>query len=120
MGDYRDDIQRAKQLLPLQDLLRHYGLGHLVSSQGPSPFRDGDNQTAFGIFEKDNGEWNWKDFVTGEFGDEIDFIMRREGRSAEDARIKYLELAGIRRNGAGTDAPIEIKRTPGMTPKLGR
>ncbi|HSI82990.1 MAG TPA: hypothetical protein VK970_04350 [Candidatus Methylacidiphilales bacterium] len=134
MPDIRDDIQAARQALPLPDLLRHYGLGDRVEG-GPSPFRDGDNPGAFGLFRKDNGDWNWKDFVTGDFGDEIDFIAKMESRSPEEARNKYFELAGVRRSGTGTgtsagtgagtrgEPPITIKRTknapgPASLPKL--
>jgi hypothetical protein len=97
MSNFQNDIQRAKQALPLPDLLRHYNLGDRAKKSARSPFRDGDNPSAFGIFQKDNGDWNWKDFVTGDFGDEIDFIAKYENRSNEDAIIKFLDLAGVKR-----------------------
>ena len=88
-------IQESKLKLPLPEMLRAIGDGHCAKSAAPSPFRDGDNKGCFGIFQKQNGEWNWKDQVTGEFGDEIDYIILRQNLSKEDATARFLELAGV-------------------------
>ncbi len=109
MSDFQDDIQRAKAAFPLPNLLRHYGLGDRAKKSARSPFRDGDNPSAFGIFQKDDGNWNWKDFVTGEFGDEIDFIAKFEGRSNDDAIVKFLELAKVTRS--ASPAPTKLSRS---------
>lgn len=100
-----DLIQQAKAALPLPELLKHYGLGDRAKASTMTPLRPSDNPHSWGIFQKSNGDWNWKDHVTGAFGDEIDFIAAYENRSHEDAIIKYLELAGIRRGGGETPAP---------------
>jgi hypothetical protein len=90
-----DKIQEAKQRIPLPRILHLLGLGHLAKGDHPSPFRDGDNKHCFGIFQKTDGQWNWKDQVTGDFGDEIDFIAKMEGLSPEDATAKFLHMAGV-------------------------
>lgn len=98
MNELKEEIQQGKQSFAMPEVLRHYGLGDRAKKSARSPFRDGDNPSAFGIFQKEDGSWNWKDFVTGEFGDEIDFIAKFENRSKNDAIIKFLELAGVKRN----------------------
>lgn len=110
MSDLQDSIRRAKQALPLPDLLRHYGLGDRARKSANSPFRPNSDSNAFGIFQKPNGEWNWKDHVTGEFGDEIDFIAKYENRSNEDAIIKYLDLAGVKRSPPTSTPAKKLRR----------
>lgn len=111
MSDLKKEIQRAKQVLPLPDLLRHYELGHFAKPSTKSPFREGDNPHAFGIFQNADGDWRWKDHVTKESGDEVDFVAAYENRSHEDAIIKYLEIAGVRQ-GVSTPAPAPSKQVP--------
>lgn len=118
MSGIQDDIARAKRALPLPELLRdHYRLGDLTKGDSRSPFRNGDNDHCFGIFQTRGGAWNWKDQVTGDFGDEIDFIARYEQRSPEDARLKYFELAGVKpgegsSSGAGKSRFQELMKKP--------
>lgn len=76
-------------------LLRHYRIDGDAEKGINSPFRPDSDSGAFGIFHKQDGAWNWKDFVTGEFGDEIDFIRLYENRSKEDSIIKFLEVAEV-------------------------
>lgn len=103
-----EEIQEAKRLVPLPELLRHYGLGDFTKKHGNSPLRPGSDSNSFSIFQKDNGEWNWKDFVTEEFGDEIDFIGKYESRGPSDAIIKFLEIAGLRPTKSAP--PVKLRR----------
>lgn len=91
----KDKIAEAKRRMPMPDLLAHYGMPDRAKKNANSPFRPDSDSNAFGIFQKKDGTWNWKDFVTGEFGDEIDFIEKYENRSKEDAAIKFFEIAGM-------------------------
>lgn len=93
-----DDIAEAKRRLSLPDFLIAIGDGAFAKKNTRSPFRNGDNNTCFGIFKKGDGEWNWKDQVTGQFGDEIDYLMERRGIEKEEAQRQYLEIAGVQRD----------------------
>ena len=90
-----DAIKEAKGKLPLPQLMQAIGDGEFSKKSCRSPFRDGDNKHCFGIFQKADGEWNFKDQVTGDFGDEVDYLAKRFDLTPEDARKEFLKLAGV-------------------------
>lgn len=97
MNSLADDVQRAKSMLPMPRLLEAIGDGAHAKNNTRSPFRDGDNGTCFGIFEKD-GKWFFRDMVSGVSGDEVHYLMERYGEDRAAAMRRYADLAGIRRD----------------------
>jgi DNA primase len=89
----RDSIAQCKSKLPMADLLLQLGLGEARRSMR-SPFRDDRNPSAL-VFQVGN-LWFFKDFATGESGDEIWVIQRHTGCTKEEAIKFYHELAGVR------------------------
>lgn len=88
-----EQIAAAKSALPLPSLLAALGVewtGHDIKS----PFRDEKN-ASFGLYKKADGAWNWKDQGSGRFGDEIDYLQEAEGTTRDQARERFLELAGV-------------------------
>ena len=104
--DLTNAIAEAKRRMPLPELLRHYRVDGNALRGINSPLRPGSDSGCFRIFQKPGGDWNWKDHVSGEFGDEIDFIEGFEKRSKEDAITKFLEMAGVARSGPSPSGPI--------------
>ena len=66
-------IEELKSSLPMPDLLRSMGLGAYAKKLCCSPLRK-DNNPSWGIYQDDKG-WHWKDFGTGQGGDEVDFLQ---------------------------------------------
>lgn len=92
-----DSIRAAKQKLPLPELMSILGDAKYAKKSAPSPFRAGDNKGCFGIFQKEDGDFNFKDQVTGDFGDEIDYLIARLQMEKPEAQNYYLKMAGIER-----------------------
>jgi hypothetical protein len=95
-----DSIDRAKRVLPLPELLRRlgdYAPSPAETGRGAflirSPLRD-DKNPSFSLYHRD-GEWKWSDKATGEGGDALDYLQKREGKEFKEARERYLELAGV-------------------------
>lgn len=83
--DLKSIILDLRTRCPLPVLMRRMGLAKHSKPLCRSPFRE-DAKPSWGIFQRD-GRWFWKDFATGEFGDEIDFIIRaRELHNRKQAR----------------------------------
>jgi hypothetical protein len=66
------------------------GLGRYTKSSCPSPFRP-DQTASWGIYER-NGRWQFKDFGTGECGDEITLLAHHHGL---DQKRDFKKLLGI-------------------------
>lgn len=70
----KPDLQELRVKCPLPVLMSKVGLGRFAKSSCPSPFRP-DTHASWGIFQH-NGRWRFKDFATGECGDEISFLAQ--------------------------------------------
>ena len=68
------DVNFLKRVCSLPDLLHRVGLGQYARPSCPSPFRN-DQKPSWGIFQY-GGRWMYKDFATGEVGDEIGLLAR--------------------------------------------
>lgn len=90
-----NDIEQARQNLPLPDLMAKMGFGEFAKSSVRSPFRD-EKSPSWGIYES-AGRWRFKDHGTGEGGDEIDFIEKAEGLDRKAAIERFCELAGAQK-----------------------
>ena len=86
----RIDINHLKQLCPLPHLLHRLGLGQYAKPSCPSPFRQ-DQNASWGIFQY-SGRWMYKDFATGEVGDEIGLLARLYHHDPHDDFRTVLEL----------------------------
>ena len=86
-------IEDLKQKLNLPQLMEMLGYGEYAKPSVSSPFRE-DKNPSWGIKEH-QGKWMFKDFGTGESGDEIDFIQKALNLDQKDALAKYKELAGV-------------------------
>lgn len=104
-------LQKSQGLLPLPQLIVKLGDAQLSPpeiARGAvirSPLRE-DRNPSFSIYNR-GGKWRWSDKGTGDGGDEVDYIARRDGLSNPEARAKYLALAGV----AGRDGPAAAKPT---------
>jgi hypothetical protein len=81
------DLKELKKQCPLKVLMKRMGLSKYAKPSSCSPFRDDEN-ASWGVFEE-RGLWFWKDFGTGESGDEITFLARH---FKMDARSDFKEL----------------------------
>lgn len=70
----KSDLQALRVKCPLPVLMSGLGLRQFAKSSCPSPFRN-DQHSSWGIFQTD-GFWLFKDFATGESGDEIEFLAK--------------------------------------------
>ena len=86
-------IEELKARLPLPDLLRAMGLGEYAKKLCCSPLRK-DKNPSWGIYQDDKG-WHWKDFATGEGGDELDFLQALHKCDTKEALTHYENMAGL-------------------------
>ncbi len=84
------DVNALKRICPLPHLMQMVGLGQHAKSSCPSPFRQ-DQKASWGIFQY-LGRWMYKDFGTGEVGDEIGLLARMNGLNAHDDFLKVLRI----------------------------
>jgi DNA primase len=82
----------AKQRLTMSQLWKQLGLqGRAVpGSSLRSPFRE-DRNPSFAIFKSDQG---WKDYGTGESGDQIDLIQKHFACEKREAIRRFLDYTG--------------------------
>ena len=76
-------IDELKQKLPLPQLMEQLGYGEFAKRSVCSPFRE-DKNPSWGIYEDAKG-WHFKDFATGEGGDELDFLAIHNKCDAKQA-----------------------------------
>lgn len=88
-----ETIEELKARLPLPDLLRAMGLGKYAVKLCCSPLRK-DKNPSWGIYQDENG-WHWKDFATGDGGDELDFLQALHRCDVKEAMAKYRNLVGL-------------------------
>lgn len=84
------DVKLLKTQCPLPDLMRMVGYGQFAKSSCPSPFRQ-DKNSSWGIFEYKES-WYFKDFGTGERGDEIAFLAQINHLDAQDDFVAVLRI----------------------------
>jgi hypothetical protein len=92
-------IARAKELLPLRELIRRVGDWDTLVCANLCPFHN-DNSPSFSIFEYD-GETLWKCHAGCGEGDQITYLEFKYELSRGDAIRKFLTLAGVRHTGGG-------------------
>jgi hypothetical protein len=104
-------IEELKARLPLPDLLRAMGLGDYAKKLCCSPLRK-DNNPSWGIYQDDKG-WHWKDFATGEGGDELDFLKALHNCDTKEALTHYENMAGLPKPAQPTTVSIGKLPDPG-------
>ncbi len=112
MNDLHERITRAKAKLPLDIFMQKRGFGEFVKASCKSPFRD-EKTPSWGVFTDEKGELKWKDFTTGETGDQIDFLATELGCSTNEALRVFLEEAG---ESKPAPAPRKKRHTPPPAP----
>ena len=104
-------IDELKARLPLPGLLRSMGLGDYAKKLCCSPLRK-DNNPSWGIYQDDKG-WHWKDFATGEGGDELDFLQALHNCDTKEALTHYENMAGLPKPAQPTTVSIGKLPDPG-------
>lgn len=94
MSNLLETLKIAKSKLPLDALMRMTGHGEYVSRSCKSPFRE-EKTASWGVYHDENGDLKWKDFTTGEGGDQVDFLAAHLGCSTRDAMTAFFEMAGV-------------------------
>jgi hypothetical protein len=111
------DLQELRNKCPLPVLMGKLGLGRYAKSSCPSPFRSDEN-ASWGIFER-NGRWMFKDFGTGECGDEIQLLAHLY---QADAKRDFLKLVRLYEEWAKSTSPAPAfsphQKSQGQKPDL--
>jgi hypothetical protein len=94
-SEHGDLLKEALARLSVEMLWDHFGYGSRRGNPLKSPFRE-DKHPSFSIYtdEKDRKQ-KWYDHATGEGGDAFDFYQCATGKSAKDAFVDFVELAGL-------------------------
>jgi hypothetical protein len=104
----KHDLEQLRTKCPLPVLMSQLGLGRYARPSCPSPFR-ADHKPSWGIFQS-KGRWKFKDFATGEYGDEITFLAKVHKLDPKSDFIHLLDLyADAAQN---TRCPVQ----PGFVP----
>jgi hypothetical protein len=91
------------------------GLGKYAKKSCPSPFRD-DQNASWGIYEK-NGRWMYKDFATGECGDEISLLAQVYKADQKKDFIKLLDLyTDLSNKKAASPIPTPVQNQTSVSP----
>jgi hypothetical protein len=107
----KHDLEQLRQKCPLPALMARVGLGRYAKSSCPSPFRP-DQTSSWGIYER-NGRWFFKDFGTGECGDEIALLSHLHQQDQQRDFKRLLEVyAGVANKTVNEPEPAVIKSTP--------
>lgn len=69
------ELQEAKRQCPLPALMRHLRMKKYIQRSCSSPFRV-DHNPSWGVYQNTNRDYRWKDFGTGDGGDELSFLAR--------------------------------------------
>ena len=108
------DLQQLRLKCPLPVLMRKLGLARFVKSSCASPFR-ADQKPSWGIFQT-NGRWMFKDFATGECGDEIALLAHLYHQDQQRDFKKLLDVyAGVANQTENQSEPAPIKPAPPNT-----
>ncbi|HWL51334.1 MAG TPA: AAA family ATPase [Chthoniobacteraceae bacterium] len=113
MSDFSAKLADARARgFTLDRVMRELGHGDFVKRSCKSPFRE-ERTPSFGVWHDSAGVMKWKDFTTGESGDEIDFIAMANGFSSKEATDFYFSMAGVETpSGDRPPAPKKKKPTP--------
>src|ERR1035438_5047950 len=107
----KPDLDLLRRKCPLPVIMQRVGLGQFAKSSCPSPFRP-DQHASWGIFEL-NGRWLFKDFGTGECGDEIAFLAQLCQLDDKRDFLKLLDLYTELAAGSGCElamkAPVPLR-----------
>jgi len=69
------ELQEAKRQCPLPALMMHLRMKKYIQRSCSSPFRV-DHNPSWGVYQNTNRDYRWKDFGTGDGGDELSFLAR--------------------------------------------
>lgn len=112
------DVNDLKQRCPLPTLMQLVGLGQYAKPSSRSPLRP-DEKPSWGIFQY-QGRWMYKDFATGEVGDEIGLLARIHKLNPHDDFLKllkiYNDLVMGKRLKAVPATPATINSAPRVKP----
>ena len=86
----KHDLNQLRKECPLPVLMNRLGLAQYAKNSCASPFRP-DQHASWGIFQL-NGRWLFKDFATGECGDEIQFLAQLRNLDPKRDFLKLLDL----------------------------
>ena len=101
------ELTEIKQRLPINTVLKHYGLQCDRNHRLHCPFHD-DKTPSLQVYPKTNTWTCFSSNCGAGSGDQVDFIMRMEGISKHDAIIKAKELAGHIK----LDTPVKPQTDP--------
>ena len=87
------EIQEIKQRLSILTVLNHYGLKSDRNGCLCCPFHD-DKTPSFQVYTKTNTWTCFSSNCNAGSGDQIDFIMKKEGITKHEAILKAKELIG--------------------------
>ena len=108
------DVNALKQICPLPHLMQLVGLGQYAKSSCPSPFRQ-DQKASWGIFQYE-GRWMYKDFGTGEVGDEIGLLANLHNLDPHDDFRAVLKIYQDIVDGKGNGKASRSKGTAASFP----
>jgi hypothetical protein len=84
-------LNRAIEKVTIEQLWQYFSFEPRTKNQINSPFRD-DQHPSFSIYDQGR---RWKDHGTGDGGDSFDFFQRATGKTAREAFVDFVELAGF-------------------------
>ncbi|NLJ38354.1 MAG: hypothetical protein GX432_06285, partial [Candidatus Atribacteria bacterium] len=107
------EIKEIKNRLSILNVLNHYGLKPDRNNRLCCPFHP-DKTPSFQIYQE-TGTWTcFSSNCSAGSGDQVDFIMRKEGITKHEAILKAQELSGI----PGDTGPQKSKPQPDLKPEL--
>ena len=112
------DLSKIRRRCPLPKLMHRVGLGAYVKTNCASPFRS-DTHPSWGIYQK-AGRWYWKDFATGEHGDEIALLAKIFTANEQRDFMELLKIYELFAGGAQVMASPVVDKQVGTHPdKIG-
>ncbi|MDD2388033.1 MAG: CHC2 zinc finger domain-containing protein, partial [Bacteroidales bacterium] len=88
------EIQEIKQRLPIEKVMQHYGLKPDKNHRLCCPFHK-DKTPSMQVYPKTNTWTCFSSNCTAGSGDQIDFIMKKEGINKHEAILKAQDLLGL-------------------------
>ena len=91
-ADHDSLLKRAIATVTVDRLWQHFGFKPRGRANPVcSPFRD-ERHPSFSVYDEGR---RWRDHGTGDHGDSFDFYQHATGKSAKDAFVEFIELAGL-------------------------
>ncbi|MEI8287908.1 MAG: hypothetical protein WCH99_00430 [Verrucomicrobiota bacterium] len=103
------ELSELRKRCPLPVLMTRLGLERFAKKSCPSPFRP-DQNASWGIYEK-NGRWRFKDFATGECGDEIALLAHVYQLDQKKEFPQLMDLYAAQARGTAKP-PTDLKFDP--------